>query len=204
MLTIKPRNRPVPRSSNAPVSQSTNSLNEVLDLPDSGQPLLNQAVPTLAILKDEDSVVSYGRDDGLKPRAIAVVRAVFRSLSHSEDIYAGIWQGFRQFYAPSGTTATRLLNTQDLIVDEANVNSARYRINALLFGFHFRALCDRIERDDSNPKMSKETMVLESLIKETKRSREQIHTLLKRGRWYAQWIDRLGVGAILLLGESLA
>jgi hypothetical protein len=190
------------------VSQSTNSLEEVLNLPDSGQPLLNQAVPTLDILKDEDSVVSYCRDDGLKSRAIAVVRAVFRSLSRSEDIYAGIWHGFRQFYAPNGTTATRLLNTQDLIVDEADVNSARYRINALLFGFHFRALCDRLERDGLNPKTSKEkskeTMTVESLTKETNRSRDQIHNLLKRGRWYAQWIDRLGVGAILLLGESLA
>lgn len=181
-----------------------NSLEEVLNLPDSGQPLRNQAVPTLDILKDEDSVVSYCRDDGLKSRAIAVVRSVFRSLSRSEDIYAGIWHDARQFYAPDGTTATRLLNTQDLIVEEADVNSARYRINALLFGFHFRTLCDRLERDDLNPKKSKEAITVESLTKETNRSHDQIHTLLKRGRWYAQWISRLGVGAILLLGESLA
>jgi hypothetical protein len=129
---------------------------------------------------------------------------VFRSLNRSKYIYADIWHGVRQFYGSNGTTATRLLNTQDSIEDEADVNSARYRINALLFAFHFRALCDGLEREDMVSGKSKETVILENMTKETKKSREQIHTLLKRGRWYAHWVDRLGVGAILLLGESLA
>lgn len=172
-------------------------------LPSNGQPHLNQTVPVLDTLKDESSVASYSRSHGLKQRAIAVARAVFDALSRPEDIYSDIWRGCGPFYASNGTTAARLLGAEDSIGEEADVNGARYRINALIFAFYFRALCDKFEREELNPKKT-ETIVVESLIKETGKSRDRIQTLLKRGRWYAQWIDRLGIGAIMLLGRSLA
>jgi hypothetical protein len=185
------------------VEASTTSLEEVFRLPRDGQPHLSKTIPILYKLKGKDSVVSHCHEDGLKSRAIAVVKTVLASLSRSEDIYEDLWHGSEKFYASNGTTASRLLSARDEIVVEADANGARYRINALLFALHFRVLCNRLEREDLNPNKT-ETMVLDSLTEETESSRDQIHALLKRGRWYAQWIDRLGLGAIFLLGESFA
>lgn len=203
-LTVKPRKGAPGRSRRGPVKQSAKSLEELLELPDNGQPSSEQVEPTLDILKNEKSITKYCRDSGLKQTAISVVLAVFRSLNRSQDTYANVWYGCNRFYKAKGTTASRLLDAQDTIVGEADVNGARYRINALLFAFDFRARCERLRFDDSEETKNKETAVLRKVMEESKKTSDQIYTSLKRGRFYAQWVNELGIGAILALGESLA
>lgn len=203
-LTIKPRKSAAGRPRKNHGHESVKSLEELLELPDLGQVSSREAQPVLDTLEDEDSVDKFCRDSGLKKRATLVVKAVFRSLHRSEDVYADIWNGVKDFYNSEGTTASRLLDAQEAIAGEADANAARYRINALLFAFEWRARCEAVRFDESIPTKNKDTTVLKRVMAESKKTSEQIQTLLKRGRFYAEWVNELGVGAILALGESLA
>jgi hypothetical protein len=192
----------------AQVTPFTNSLDEVLILPDNGQ--CGQAIPALEILDNEKSITKHCKGHGLKPRAIAVVLAVFRSKKRSKEIYKGIWDGSKEFYVPYGTPASRLLNADAALEDDADVNKSKNRINALLFAIHFQTLCDSLEHDEkrkermSSEWKSKETIIMQKIREDTPKTDHQIRNLLKRGRWYGQWIQRLGVGGILILGDTLA
>jgi hypothetical protein len=212
-LTVKPRKDAAGRPRRDPAKRSAESLEELLELPNDGQSSSDQSEPTLDILRNEKSIVKYCRDSGLKPTSISVVLAVFRSLGRSKESYANVWDGCKHFYKTNGTTASRLLDAHDVIVSEADVNGARYRINALLFAFNFRARCEELRLDDSDATRSKktketketiETAILRKVMEESNKKSDQIYTSLKRGRFYAQWVNELGIGAILALGESLA
>lgn len=209
-MTVKPRKGAAGRPRSGPAKRSAESLEELLKLPNDGQSSSDQPEPTLDILRNEKSIVKYCRDSGLKQTSISVVLAVFRSLGRSKESYANVWDGCKHFYKANGTTASRLLEAHDVIVGEADVNGARYRINALLFTFDFRARCEKLRFDDSDAirskktKEKKETAVLREVMEESNKTSDQIYTSLKRGRFYAQWVNELGIGAILALGESLA
>lgn len=178
------------------------TLEKLWLLPDSGEWSIEDRPPTLDHLKDQEAIHNHCREEGLRNTAIQVVKATYDSLQRPEDRYNNIWQKSRQFYRTEGTVATRLLNTNDVVEDEEEINAARYRVNALLFAFEYRARCERLDTSELTTK--KEAAVMKAVMSESGRTSEQIHTLLKRGRFYAQWIKILGPGAILTLGVSLA
>ena len=198
-LTVEPRNVPAVRPARDIAKDDATSLDQLLELPDDGRSSLEQVEPILDLFEDERSFTEYCGSEGLQPKAIAVAKAVFRSLDRPESIYADIWHGTSNFYGSKGTTARRLLETDNSIESEGDVNGARYRVNALLFAFHYRARCDELVATKQ-----KETVVLQKIMEESGKTIHQIKNLLKRGRWYALWVNKLGLGAILMLGGSLA
>lgn len=171
---------------------------ELLKLPVNGLASPGETQPVLATLQSESEIVEHCNNKGMKSRAIAVVKAVFRSLGQPKDIYTDVWKGSR-FYQTGGTTACRLLNADDSIVNEEHINGARYRINALVLACHYHARVQSL-----GPKARRETIIVEELMNESRKSRSHITTVLKRGRWYALWVSKLGLGAILTLRESFA
>jgi hypothetical protein len=204
--TDSPRDSPVVRSvppQEKAVKRVARSLDEVLDLPDDVH--CDQLIPAL---NNKESVKQHCLSLGLKPRVTAVVVAVFNSKELSREIYKDLWNGPKKFYILNGTPAYRLLNAHSTIENQTYANNSRDRINALLFAIHFQTLCDSIHQDGESERtlqwQSKETVVMEKLINESQKTKSQIQNLLKRGRWYRQWIIEMGVGGILMLGASMA
>jgi hypothetical protein len=181
------------------------SLDEILVLPLPDDFRCDQAIQTL---NNEKSIKEHCSRLGLKPRVTNVVLAVFNSKGLSKDIYEDLWDGSKKFYIPEGTLAARILDTDTSIKNEAYANYSRSRINALLFALHFETLCISLQQDEERerifPRKPIETIVMEKLVKDTRKEKSTIQDLLKRGRWYGRWILALGVGGILMLGESLA
>lgn len=185
-------------TSNGTLGQSTTAtLSDLLELPVHGRATSQDVEPVLFALQSEKDVKRHCDDEGVKARATAVAKIVFRSLARSEITYANVWQGL-DLCKNSGTTACRLLETESSIVDESHVNGARCRINALLFALHYRARCEGL-----STRANRETAVLQEITRESGKTSDQIKALLKRGRWCIEWVNELGLGAILTLGDSL-
>jgi hypothetical protein len=197
-LTIKPRTSTSSLPKRDLVEEPAKSLPDLLQLPVNGQASPGEIEPVLATLRSEQEIVDHCSRKDMKPRAVAVAKAVFRSFAQPRDIYANIWRG-SDFYQTDGTTECRLLEAHASIVNEGHINGARYRINALIFAcvYHTRV-------EELGPIAKRETIILGKLAKESGKPRSHITTALKRGRWYGAWVSKLGLGAILTLGESFA
>jgi hypothetical protein len=180
------------------VEEPAKSLPDLLKLPINGQPSPGEIEPVLAALRSEQEIVEHCSNKNMKPRAVAVAKAVFRSFAQPKEIYANVWRG-SDFYQTEGTTERRLLEAHEFIVNEGHINGARYRINALVFACVYHARVQEL-----GPTAKRETIILEKLAKESGKPRSHITTALKRGRWYGAWVSKLGLGAILALGESFA
>lgn len=134
----------------------------------------------------------------MKPRAIGVAKTILRSCCQPVEIYVDIWKGSK-FYETDGTPECRLLDADGSISSEGHVNGARYRVNALVFACVYHARVQSL-----GPIAKRETIVLRDIEKESGKSRSHIGVVLKHGRWYMAWVSKLGLGAILTLGESFA
>jgi hypothetical protein len=178
------------------VEEPAKSLPDLLKLPVNGQTPPGEIEPVLAALRSEQEIVEHCK--GMKPRVVAVAKAVFRSFAQPKEIYANVWRGL-DFYQTEGTIERRLLEAHEFFVKEGLLNGARYRINALVFACVYHARVQEL-----GPIAKRETIILENLAKESGKLRSQITTALKRGRWYGAWVSKLGLGAILTLGESFA
>lgn len=190
--------RPQPRL----VQRAVTSYEQLLGLPDNGQTSVDQMRRISDTLENEEELENLYKSERLKPKAASVARAVYRSLSRpeAEDIYADIWgSSSSDFYQDEETTTCRLLKTDDRIADNQYTNAARYRVNALIFAMFFHTKCEQLDT-----MAKKETVVIKQMMAESGKTKDQIKTLLKRGRWYVLWVSELGLGAILVLGESFA
>lgn len=198
-LTHEPRNGRMDRPERERPAKTVSTLEQLLELPDEGRPHSEQDERTLDVFQNDRTFAEHCSSCGLHPKATAVAKSVYRSLGHSKDIYADIWDNSPTFYCSNGTTASRLLETDSRIENEGDINGARYRVNALLFAFYYRARCEELTTTKHV-----ETIVLQRIVDESGKNIHHIKNLLKRGRWYALWVNVLGVGAILILGASLA
>jgi hypothetical protein len=199
VLTFERTDSAVERPEPPLVKQVAVTLEQLLELPDDGQSSVNPIGRILDTLENEKEVEKLCEGERLQSKAVLVAKAVYRSLARSEDIYADIWNNSSNFYNDGETTACRLLKTDDIIANDRYTNAARYRVNALLFAMFFRTKCEELKSG-----ARRETMVIQQMMNESGKTVDQIKTLLKRGRWYALWVSELGLGAILVLGESLA
>jgi len=202
LLTFERANSAAQLPEPPPVKRVADTLEQLLKLPDNGQASVDQIRGVPDTLENEKEVDKLCETERLRPKAVSVAKAVYRSLAHSVDIYADIWGNSPNFYNDAGTTACRLLKTDDSIANDRCINGARYRVNALLFAMFFRTKCEECEELLTGAK--RETTVIRQMMDESGKTSDQIKTLLKRGRWYALWVSELGLGAILVLGESLA
>jgi hypothetical protein len=201
-LTIEHQKDATSRRVPKPVKEHATSLQELLELPelpDDGQASSEPAGPILDTIENEKDVHELCLKEGLQPKAIVVAKAVYRSLARPESLYEDIWHSSSDLYKAGGTIACRLLQTESAILDQGDVHGAKYRVNALLFAIHFRAQCEA-----SGLKGKQGTVIIQRMMKESGKNSDQIKGLLKRGRWYALWVSELCLGAILVLGESLA
>lgn len=198
-MTYAPRNGTSNCPARDPSKDHISSLEQLLALPDVIRSSSEHIEPIINVFDNDRSFTEYCNAAGLQPRATAVAKAVHRSLDRPANIYANIWTTSSEIYGSSGTTASRLLEAETSIGNEGDVNGARYRVNAIMFAFHFRARCE-----NSIATTTKEKLVLQKIVDESGKKIHQIKALLKRGRWYTLWVSKLGLGAILTLGETLA
>lgn len=197
-LTVKPQQNSPVRPERKSAKDSTKSLPYLLNIVQSRNPS-GFVEPILQTLQTEASATKHCTHIGMRPRATAVVKSVMRSLVRPTSIYESIWQG-SEFYATEGTTASRLLQAEGSIMNEGDINGARYRANAVILACHYYARVQDLGATVSN----RETKILQEMVKESGKSRSHINAVLRRGRWYAELVNELGLGAILTLGESIA
>jgi hypothetical protein len=179
-------------------TRSVESLSDLLALPENGRDAPEPVEVILGALRSEKDVTRHCDSNKIPQSAKSTAKAVFRSLNFPEARYKDIWSGFI-FYNVRGSIACRCLEAERHISGDAFVNGARYRINALLFALDYNARVQAL-----GTKAHRERIVVDAIVKESSRLKRQIELLLKKGRWYALWVSKFGIGAILALGEFQA
>ena len=197
-LTVKPQQNPPARSGRKSAKEATQSLSDLLNIVQGRNPS-GSVEPILQTLQTETSAGKHCNQIGMRSKATAVVKSVVRSLGRPMSIYRSIWQG-SGFYETGGTATRRLLQAEGAIINEGDINGARYRVNAVILACHYHAKVQELGTAISR----RETKILQEMVKESGKKRSHIYAVLRRGKWYAELVNELGLGAILTLGESIA
>ena len=197
-MTVKPQQNSRVRSGRKSAKDATQSLSDLLKIVQGRNPSASIG-PILQTLQTETSAAEHCNQIGMRSKAAAVVRSVVRSLARPTRIYRSIWQG-SEFYETEGTATSRLLQAEGAIADEGDINGARYRVNAVILACHYHAKVQQLGAATPH----RETKILQEMMKESGKKRSHINAVLRRGKWYAELVNTLGLGAILTLGESIA